>query len=484
MNYSRSLLVAAFVLLAALAVALISEPRALSAPRAPSQIYLPLVQLNPTPVPVPVTRRVNAPYYNSPDLAANYFAQTAIFWFGRVSETENYADVRVAYNNTELYIYVAAFDKRLWYDTSPAVNDLTAWDAVTLLINTSGATGSAPTTSAHRLIAQMNGGEARPNYQTALRGNGVTFVTATTLFTSTPGWRGDALNNNGDDRGWAMNLRIPFASLGVSAPPASGTVWGLGVILHDRDDAAGTPIADKTWVETLNLNQPSTWGQLAFGIPTYTPPSATGGGIVIVRRPTVTDTLVFDAAVGGTTSNQCPGDTYHIWNVWGNANYASAPDFNIQNQSDVADWPCFSKYYVTFPLTAVPANKKIVTATLTLHQFGGSNPAQAQSSWIQVLTVNENWSENTITWNNAPLARENISGSWAAPVSSFTWPGVARTWDVSRAVAEAYANGQPVRLVLYEADSAYHSGKFFVSSDTGDWNLDGRPRLDIRWSEP
>jgi len=26
---------------------------------------------------------------------------------------------------------------------------------------------------------------------------------------------------------------------------------------------------------------------------------------------------------------------------------------NVQNQSDISDWPCFSKYYVTFPLDAV-----------------------------------------------------------------------------------------------------------------------------------
>jgi len=33
--------------------------------------------------------------------------------------------------------------------------------------------------------------------------------------------------------------------------------------------------------------------------------------------------------------------------------------------------------------------------------------------------------------------------------------------------------------VLYEADSAYHSGKYFTSSDTGDWNEAGRPTLQV-----
>jgi len=40
-----------------------------------------------------------------------------------------------------------------------------------------------------------------------------------------------------------------------------------------------------------------------------------------------------------------------------------------------------------------------------------------------------------------------------------------------------------LRLILYSADSAYHSGKYFVASDTGDWNLEGRPRLDVQWGD-
>ncbi len=36
---------------------------------------------------------------------------------------------------------------------------------------------------------------------------------------------------------------------------------------------------------------------------------------------------------------------------------------------------------------------------------------------------------------------------------------------------------------LYRADSAYHSGKYFVFSDTGDWNEAGRPRLEVWWQD-
>ncbi|MEE9618403.1 MAG: hypothetical protein V3T90_15560, partial [Anaerolineae bacterium] len=82
-------------------------------------------------------RRVNAPY-NVPDVEA------AIFWFGRVTPTENSVDGRVRYNDDHLYLRVAAFDRRLWYDASPSPNDLTAWDAVTLYLDTDGNVGNVP----------------------------------------------------------------------------------------------------------------------------------------------------------------------------------------------------------------------------------------------------------------------------------------------------------------------------------------------------
>ena len=94
----------------------------------------------------------------------------------------------------------------------------------------------------------------------------------------------------------------------------------------------------------------------------------------------------------------------------------------------------------------------------------------------------EDWADATLTWNNAPLALENVSQAWVAPRNS---PGdVAKTWDVTRAVAQAYTQGQPLRLAVYSADSAYHSGKYFISSDTGDWNAMSRPQLDVTWGNP
>jgi hypothetical protein len=70
------------------------------------------------------------------------------------------------------------------------------------------------------------------------------------------------------------------------------------------------------------------------------------------------------------------------------------------------------------------------------------------------------------------------------PVTSFPgWPGVPYSWDVSYAAAWALARGTPLRLVLYSADGPRHSGKYFSSSDTGDWNAVARPTLVVTWGD-
>ena len=475
------------VLTASSAVYLPAVNRSLppTAPPTPTSTATPSPTPSPTPIGAPTDaalRRVNAPYFAG-DIP---FGQMAILWFGRLSERSNYADVRVGYNATGLTVYLAAFDRRLWYDAMPAVATLTDWDAVTLLIDTETDGGQALDASAYRFVAQLSG-DPSASHRAAYRGSAQGWQAAALAFTTRPGWRGNALNNDdAPDRGWAMTFDVPFAALGLDAAPANGTQWRIALQLHDRDGFDQAPEPLQFWPEALQPEQPATWGVLHFGLPTFVAPSAPPSGAAEIRRPTELDSAVPDANVGGVTSNQCPGDEFHIWNEWAERNYGHAPDFNIQNQSDVADWPCFAKYYVTFPLTAVPPGKVVVSATLTLFQFGNAGGVGlAQPSWIQVLTSVEDWEEDAITWNNAPLAAENIGGRWVTPITSQPdWPGIPWQWDVSYAVAQAYAAGAPLRLILYAADSDYHSGKYFVSSDTGDWNTRGRPVLRVAWGEP
>ena len=275
----------------------------------PSQIYLPLIINQTQGSSSPSARRVNAPYFDG----SVVFSQTAIFWFGRISPTENYADVRVGYNSAELYVNVTTIDRRLWYDTTPTPSDLNNWDAVTLYLSLGGNNGNTPGTNAYRFDAQFSWSEARTNYQVAYRGNGTGWTTTTTSFTTEPGWRGNAPNDNIDDKGWTMTFHIPFTSLGLAGAPALQTKWGMAIALHDRDDAVGTSIADKVWPENMSTANPSSWGQLAFGLPTYTAPSVTPRSTVAIRH-SLNGTIVTDGAVGGYTN--C-GGSLDYWTQWG-----------------------------------------------------------------------------------------------------------------------------------------------------------------------
>ncbi len=479
----------------------------LASTRAGSSVYLPLVIKNgvpptpsptpapPTPTPIPSSggplRRINAPHFPGDTIPPE---QTSIFWFGSLSPTSNYVDVRAAYSDQVFYLYVAIFDRRLWYDATPPVSDLTAWDAVTLYLDLDGNVGNAPDTDSYRVTASLaDPNLPRGDYERVSRGAGGTWGDATLSGLITyPGWRGQHLNDDTDDRGWAMTLRIPYSALGLSGPPVEGTIWGMGLAVHDRDDASGTAIPDQIWPETLNTNRPDTWGQFRFGLYTYTPPALDPAGSLKIREEPDNGIIVPDAAMGSTIGGPlCPGDPNYIWSTWPNRNFGAERQFIIQNQFNIDDWPCFAKYYVTFPLDSLPQGKVILSATLTLYQWGNNGPPdQAPDSYIHVLTVPEAWDESTITWNNAPLPGENIDQIWVPVVDckdsngNMQWPCFPRVWDVTGAAAQAYADGEPLRLALYSSDSGMHSGKQFTTSETGDWNVAGRPALDIVWGNP
>lgn len=435
-----------------------------------------------TPEPSPeARRRVNAPYFGE----TVTFSRAAVFWLGRVNNTDNYTDVRIGYNDRELVIYTATFDRRLWYDPANPPASMTEWDALTLYLDLDGSVGNSPDGNSYLVQRQLNRSEPDASYQAVYRGAGGEWQQADVAITTNAGWRGNSPNDDVDDRGWTSEIHIPFGSLGLARAPAEGTIWGLAVTTHDRDARGSAPNALHHWPEGLDAQRPVTWGQLRFGIPAYAPPAASPGDTVTVRHG-LNGATVADAMVGGSTD--CGSALSDFFSQWGEANYAGSASSNVQNQGDVADWPCFAKTYLTFPLDAVPQGKVILSARLRLHQFGnagaGWNPGPVRSL-IWVHTVNEPWDEAAITWNNAPLSGENLSAAWVDILDGFPgWPGVPREWDVSRAAAQAYAADVPLRIALYSADAAYHSGKYFSLSDAEDWNAVARPTLEVAWGNP
>ncbi len=82
-----------------------------------------------------------------------------------------------------------------------------------------------------------------------------------------------------------------------------GIIWGLGVAVHNRTTSAGPALADQIWPESFNPWNPSTWGQLSFGLlPAYQAPSASNQKTVTIKQG-VNNQTVADVNVGGYT--QC-----------------------------------------------------------------------------------------------------------------------------------------------------------------------------------
>ena len=420
-----------------------------------------------------------------PTIHVPYFAaganpgQGAIFWLGKVEHGTNYADVRIAYDDQALVFIMHIFDRRVSYDDkATGGSDLTQFDSVSLYLDTQSDLAAPLAAGSRRFDAAISWWEPRDNYQRAYTWDGSSWQAATAAFETEPGFRA-ALNDDGDDRGWTMRYRVPFASMGLGSAPAQGSVVRMALALHDRDELDKPVLPDQTWPAGAAVNRPATWGHIAFGVPGYTAPSVVDPQLLTLRHG-VDGVVVPDAAVGG--HSEC-GYKYdpNYFDGWGEANYAGYAQFNVQNQWDVADWPCFSKFYLTFPLTSLPQASGVVSATLTMYMFGnaGYGPGDAKPSYMQVARVAEDWTEKTVTWNNAPPVLENYTWSWVQPVDNANdHSGRPRTWDLSRAVADAYASGEPLRLVVYSTDGDYHSGKYFWAAEA---DKEVRPRLDIMW---
>lgn len=417
--------------------------------------------------------RVHVPYMPP----GGPYPSHSIFWYGAVGPSANYSDIRMLLHDDSLMITAHIVDRQLFHGPAEPGVDLTQWDALSIFINLDGNVGDALSANSYRFDVQL-GFSGDPEYnQRTFKGSPGGWVETEIAFSSVATYRGDnGPNSGGDSKGWQADLTIPFESFGLSGRPADGTRWGLAVATHDRDSFAGVPVTTK-WSPAMDLSDPSTWGELSFGALVQKKPLIAGSNETIVRQG-LNGAVVPDAHVGGHAT--C-GDGVDHWSEWGEANYAGYSQINIQNQWDISDYPCFSKFYITFPLDAIPAGQEIVDASVTLYLFGnaGYEAGQAPDSAIQALWVSEGWDEQTITWNNAPLALENLDTVWVKPVDFFD-PGVPYTWDVTQAVAEALRDGEPLRLAFYSADGDYHTGKYFWSSNSAD---EVYPTLKVRWGD-
>lgn len=439
-------------------------------------------------------RRVNIPYFPG---TVNE-SQSAIFWFGQNEWYQdipgrNYVDVRLAYSPAGLYVRATVIDYYLWYKANAQISDdLTRYDALAIYLDTGHDRAATPQADDYYFLVGLHGdsGPDTPQYRRQAQGAGTGWDTTWSHnWSDYSGWqwsdRGPNDNSGNIDYGWVGGGTIPWSAFGLTGPPAENTVWGLGVLLYDQDQSSSSPVLQENWPETFQANQPATWGEVHFGLPHYTPHPAVGRHNTLIRAATPQDNTVEDAWMGG--GGWCnSGHEGHT-----EENHGNDQQLFIGSEIQPTHFPCYNKSYLRFALNSLPAGKAILSATLTLHQWGGANVDAGTSSYVWLSSVMDPWQEMSIHWNNAPLAQENLSLTRIPPKTTpLVWPGDPYTWDATQAVAEAYQAGQPVSFAMYDSTTGRDSSKYLIASETGlgdgtpNWNIEGRPRLDIVWGDP
>lgn len=268
---------------------------------------------------------------------------------------------------------------------------------------------------------------------------------------------------NRGDRGWTAYRLVPWSQLG--GQPQQGDEWPMSL----------TAIDGSAWSGTLH-----------WGLPDYAGRNVDGAQVVEVR-------LSGDAMTGGGT--ECGSDDWpDYYPTWGSRNEdgatASGPRTNMgtaaqvnigQAQWDVADWPCYARYYAQWGLPVLPAGAQVISATVEMSNFSnpgygaGYEPDGTGDTTYQVWEVDQPWSELGITWDNAPDPAENISRTVVRPidvacpvplVNATCPPGVPYQFDVTEIVRRAYAGGRGwASMLLYTAAGQYHSGKYFWGNE-------------------
>ncbi|MEM9776547.1 MAG: DNRLRE domain-containing protein [Chloroflexota bacterium] len=415
---------------------------------------------------------------------------SSVFWFGELDATQNHIDIRVAYNTNELQFFASVFDRELFFDEAAVESRFDQYDTVSIYLKPKGSSQT------FLFKSQLFNAKDQLDYRIAYRDSGSGFVRDDSISFTGPTndfpnlvWYGESLNNEStdprdQDRGWYTRFNIPFSEIGMPTPE-TGDVWEIAIVGHDRDDAAGNVVNSQIWPPTAAVTDTASWGELRFGRTADDSPFATQTGSISLRHG-VNGVDIIDAQVGGGTNCGIDYDP-DFFNGWATHNFNGDAQINVQNQMNTEDWPCFSKILISVPVSSIPAFKEIISAELTMFQFGNAGGGAfdpAVGSNLQIMTVDSGFDEATVNWINSPSVVEHIDEVWVDPINNannFANPPIPVTWDVKSAVKQAIADGERMNLVIYSADWALHSGKYFYSSDAND--VDHRPLVNITYGD-
>ena len=467
------------------------------------------------------------------DRHGQHLERSAIAWLGRFGENDDYAEVRAIYDADGLDLTISVTDLYLWWILTDGVQfggELRAepldWDAIDIAIDPT-PSGHQPSANALRvLVANYSDSDPVGYPETALPHLATrTWMGGAGAWTSVPDavsaghvWYNAVQNswtaaqgpndNYGDlDGGTVYHVFVPWASLGTTEPPSGGTMRMI-VTVRDVDDPRDSdvtqgssptsgdslqvgPLPTTTWPDRADGDDPSTWATLVMHQAPYAAPEVSASS---VSEITSDDVPTMDVTVGGHsflldrwTSGGGDPDAFAETTCM-DTHFAERPDLVVRPGAAPENLCYFSRALLMFDLAGVvPVGDAITHADLVMVHSGSDTRADAGSpdfdaltSSMQVHRLEGKWTdaplEQSVTWNTAPFAAENVGLGTVTP--DVANGGSTVTFDVTPMVALAVARGEPLDLALYGADTRPDSGKLFHSREGGA-SVDERPRLRI-----
>lgn len=167
----------------------------------------------------------------------------------------------------------------------------------------------------------------------------------------------------------------------------------------------------------------------------------------------------------------------------GNTNQNNNPD-TFRELSALA-WtnggaPVMTRSYLSFNLSTLPANAEIISAKLSLYGLASSVLTPQGNSGlniIQLQRVLDNWTENTVTWNNQPMTTFESQIELPATTSTFNFNyidvNVAGLIEAMKCLSPDKTAGFCIRL---KDESAYKS---LVLASSEHEDASRRPKLEI-----
>lgn len=165
-----------------------------------------------------------------------------------------------------------------------------------------------------------------------------------------------------------------------------------------------------------------------------------------------------------------------------NTNYGSHPEFSALAWT-CGGSPCRIRSLLQFDLSDIPDGAKIMDAKLSLYSWdspsNGSHSTQSGSNQTFLQRITESWSENTVTWNNAPSVTTVNQVVLPASSSSIQHYEDIDVTDLVQDMVDDPENsyGFFIRLSTEEE----FRKMIFASSDNPDAGL--HPKLEVEYQE-